>query len=48
MLKFNFKNVFVSAEFWRILCEALFAVGKLIACIVDDGSDSFDDESVVN
>lgn len=46
MLKFSLKNVFVSSEFWRILCEALFALGKLISFIVDDGGDGFGDESV--
>ena len=48
MVKFNFRSIFVSAEFWRILCEALFALGKLIACIVNDGNDALDDESMVD
>lgn len=46
MVKLNVKSIFTNGDFWRILCEALFALGKFIAFVIGDGSLSFDDESL--
>lgn len=46
MLKFSFRNVLVSAEFWHLLCEVLLALGTLISAVIDSADNDTGNESV--